>query len=46
MITNFFRNPGKTLPVLLSSTILFSSCNSSTLINSQPAGAKLYVNGQ
>lgn len=46
MITNLFRNPGKTLPVLLSGAILISSCSSSTLISSQPAGAKLYVNGQ
>ena len=46
MITDFFRNPGKTIPVLLSGTILISSCSSSTLISSQPAGAKLYVNGQ
>ncbi|MBO0939649.1 PEGA domain-containing protein [Fibrella sp. HMF5335] len=46
MITDYFRNPGKAIPLLLSGTILISSCTSSTLINSQPTGAKLYVNGQ
>ena len=32
--------------VLLSSAILFSSCASTTIINSVPNGAKLYVDGE
>lgn len=34
------------LSLLLAGTLLFGSCTSSTVINSQPAGAKLYMNGQ
>ena len=36
----------KTLSAVLAGTLLLGSCTSSTLITSQPAGAKLYVNGQ
>lgn len=46
MFTHFLKKPTNRLSLLLASSVLFSSCSSSTLINSQPAGAKLYVNGQ
>lgn len=34
------------IAVLLSSTIMLSSCASTTIINSSPNGAKLYVDGE
>lgn len=37
---------GKILALLLAVIILFPSCSSTTLIQSNPAGAKLYLNGE
>lgn len=37
---------GKILALLLAVIILFPSCSSTTLIQSDPAGAKLYLNGE
>jgi hypothetical protein len=36
----------KTVAVVLSSSLLLSGCASSTLINSVPPGAKVYIDGQ
>jgi len=36
----------KTIAIVLCSAILFSSCASTTIINSSPSGAKLYVDGE
>ena len=36
----------KVILFLLATTLLFSSCASSTLIQSYPSGARVYVNGQ
>lgn len=36
----------KVAAVLLAATVLFASCSSATLIQSNPSGAKLYMNGE
>lgn len=36
----------KTVPIILAGTILLSSCASTTMIQSTPSGAKLYLNGE
>lgn len=36
----------KTTAVLLAVVVLFASCSSSTLIQSEPNGAKVYMNGE
>jgi hypothetical protein len=36
----------KTLSVVLAAVVLFSSCASSTMISSNPSGAKVYINGE
>lgn len=36
----------KAVSVLLAGAILFSSCSSTTFIQSNPSGAKLYLNGE
>lgn len=36
----------KTLSVVLAITVLFASCSSATLIQSNPSGAKVYMDGQ
>ena len=43
-LINTTAKPAATL--LLAGTLLFGSCTSSTIINSQPTGAKLYLDGQ
>lgn len=36
----------KAAAILLAATVLFASCSSATLIQSDPNGAKLYMNGE
>lgn len=36
----------KTISLLLAGVVLFASCRSTTLIQSTPSGAKLYLNGE
>ena len=36
----------KVAAVLLAATVLFASCSSATLIQTNPGGAKLYMNGE
>ncbi len=38
--------PVKLIAVILSGFVLFSSCTSTTMIQSVPAGAKLYIDGE
>ncbi len=42
------RNPlfTRTVSLFLAATLLLSSCSSYTLIQSEPAGARLYINGE
>ncbi|WP_375445720.1 PEGA domain-containing protein [uncultured Fibrella sp.] len=46
MFTHIVENTKTSLSLLAAGVVLFSSCSSSTVITSQPAGAKLFVNGQ
>ncbi|ARK12245.1 PEGA domain-containing protein [Fibrivirga algicola] len=46
MFIHIARKPAEGLALLAAGVALLSSCSSSTLISSQPAGAKLFVNGQ
>ncbi len=36
----------KVISILLASLVLFTSCASSTVINSKPSGAKVYIDGE
>jgi hypothetical protein len=36
----------KSAALLLAAVVLFASCSSSTLIQSDPSGAKVYMNGE
>ena len=36
----------KAISLMLAGAILFASCSSSTLIQSSPSGAKVYLNGE
>ena len=36
----------KTISLLLAGSILFTSCVSTTMIQSNPSGAKIYLNGE
>jgi len=49
--TNFFNVMNKSIlmkssAVILAALLLFASCASSTMINSIPSGAKIYINGE
>ncbi|MEZ0611233.1 PEGA domain-containing protein [Fibrella sp. WM1] len=46
MLTFFTKTPIRGLALVAASAVLLANCSSSTIINSQPTGAKLYVNGQ
>ncbi|MBO0947024.1 PEGA domain-containing protein [Fibrella forsythiae] len=46
MFTHIIEKPKISLSLLTAGIVLLGSCTSSTVITSQPAGAKLYVNGQ
>lgn len=35
----------KSALIVLSSTLVFSSCSSTTVISTEPSGARLYING-
>lgn len=35
----------KSVSVVLAAVVLFASCSSATLIESNPSGAKVYMNG-
>ncbi len=40
------KTPIKAIALFLSILVLFGSCSSSTMINSSPTGAKVYINGE
>lgn len=46
MLTLFTKTSIRGLSLTAAGAVLLANCTSSTIINSQPAGAKLYVNGQ
>jgi hypothetical protein len=46
MFTRLTEKPSSIVSLLLAGNVLLSSCSSTTLINSQPQGAKVYLNGQ